>query len=1388
MVLGLCGVGIYPLHRVQMGRNASSLLDRARTAEAGGNLVRAEESLGQYLGLKRDDSAAWTWYARLTDEQTKNPRGRERVFLINEEALWKNPDDGKLERRCAELAIELERHNDARRHLIHLNDAIQADPKKAAEAAELEDLLGQCDQPESKFDEAERHYRKSIALDRTRVVTFDRLARLLRQDMKNPEAADRAIEEMLKANPKSALAHVRKWRYCREFGPAADGNDIALALKLGPDEAEVLIAAAELARQSKDLVGARKHIEHGLDRHPESAGFYQMAADLDLAENHPDRAEAVLRRGVGSVPLNVPLKMLLAETLISENKLDGDEGAISWIERLRRLGLADGYAQYLDGRVSMANQRWDGAIKSLESARALFGADATITPRINLMLADCYGRVGAQEHRLDALRQLVESDRAPDSARVELARSLARSDKLDQSIAILLPIVERKPELRLDLVRLLIQKTSRQPRDQRNWQEAEHALVQAEKALPREIEKLVILRVDLLLTQDRLANALSVLSSAQAKDPRNLQYRLALARLTQRKGESTAALQILEQAEKDLGPSLDLQLARLDYWGLEAGDAAKAAVAKLAETRGQIPDANRPEFLDRLALVEMLRGEPTLARQCWRELVALQPGNLRVLLALFNLSMEAADHADALGLVSTMRQAEGEQGTFWRFAHATLLIDQARRGENKARKASADDLGVLRRLASELAERRPDWWGAPLLQAEIAELEGRDDDVVAAYQRAIDLGNSQPAIVRRLIGVLSDQKRFDDIDWLVKNLRDRGIAAEDLAIATAFNAIRIKDYERGLVLARHVIPASSTRYGDHLALGRILMTSGKVEEAGKEFRRALDLAPSVPQTWQSWVEYLACTNQTKAARQAAAAAEQALPARISALMLARCYWAAGEVNKAEALFLAVIKSRPHDAATLRLAANFYLDQNRLDKAGPLLAELLKPETAASRADVAWAKRAEGMLGLASGVTPELIEQALKLVEQDLKSDPNDLDAQRMRAVLLSMRYSRRKESIRALESMDRAYSLAPRERFLLATLYSAERDWPKCWAEMRKILGAGSRQPRHLVFYVNLLTRLGELDEAEKWLRALKPLVPADQTGVVLDLEANLLKARKQDREIAVLIRSHVQQNPDQMRVGAVLFDRFGLLKEAEQAYRADMARNPNETARVLALIDFLARQDRPQEALDLCEKAMSKWSPEPVTLASLAIYKARSATEPQHRKVENWVREAVHQKPDDVVVNTKLAILRTLQGNYTEAEAIYRRLLEANRDNVEALNNLAWQLALRDKNSEEALKLVDRAIDIAGPNPTLLDTRAVVLMQLSQGDKAREVLQEAVSSDPDKPIYYFHLARALKMTSSPSEALEALERSKVLGQTEESLDPLERGAYRKLCQEIALR
>ena len=75
-----------------------------------------------------------------------------------------------------------------------------------------------------------------------------------------------------------------------------------------------------------------------------------------------------------------------------------------------------------------------------------------------------------------------------------------------------------------------------------------------------------------------------------------------------------------------------------------------------------------------------------------------------------------------------------------------------------------------------------------------------------------------------------------------------------------------------------------------------------------------------------------------------------------------------------------IKDRPHDAATLRQVANFFLDQNRPNQAAPLVAQLLKPETRASAADVAWANRSMMMLQASPAMVsrPEKAEQALKL--------------------------------------------------------------------------------------------------------------------------------------------------------------------------------------------------------------------------------------------------------------------------------------------------------------------------------------------------------------------------------------------------------------------------
>jgi len=129
--------------------------------------------------------------------------------------------------------------------------------------------------------------------------------------------------------------------------------------------------------------------------------FYRLSAAIELSENHPDRAETILRKGVAAIPGNVELKIALVESLITQEKVAGEDGANTWIENLRPLGLVDGCTQYLEARVAMVQQKWPQAISRFNSAQALLAADPVVVSRINLMLAECYRHVpGSGEQRI----------------------------------------------------------------------------------------------------------------------------------------------------------------------------------------------------------------------------------------------------------------------------------------------------------------------------------------------------------------------------------------------------------------------------------------------------------------------------------------------------------------------------------------------------------------------------------------------------------------------------------------------------------------------------------------------------------------------------------------------------------------------------------------------------------------------------------------------------------------------------------------------------------------------------------------------------------------------------------------------------------------------------
>ena len=926
-VLGAVGASFYLLHHVQLRRHASALLDRARTAEAAGNLSRAEESLTRFLEIHPADGPAWALYARVLDEETSNIRGRERVFLTYGQALRFNSEDRKLMRRTTELAIELERHDDALRYLKQLLTMIEDDPKAAPETAELEHLLGQCQQAKSNFDEAERLYRQSIEHDPTRTVTFDRLARLLRQDLRKPDIADREIEAMLAANPGSASAHVIRYRYRREFGPAADKNDIARALQLDSDDAEVLIAAATLAQESNDLAGARKYAKRGLERHSANPMFYRLSAAIELSENHPDRAETILRKGVAAIPGNVELKIALVESLISQGKVDGEDGANAWIENLRTLGLVDGCSQYLEARVAMVQQKWPQAISRFESALALLAADPVVVSRINLILAECYQQVpGRGEQRIAALQRAASGETNVPLVRTRLAQAMENEGRLDEAIRLHTEIIATRPESRLDLLRLLIRKTRQQPPSRRSWEPIEQRLEEAEKALPQAPVELTLLRADLLAAEGRREKARQFLEDAIRRDPQRISYRVALARLLLNQAQdppsaARAALKVLDQAERDLGRSSALSATRIQALARMGTTEARQAIHKIAEELPSVPGQDQPMLIKDLATALLALGDRERSVQLMSQLASRQPEDLPTQMSMFDLATVVGDHSEVAKVVERLRKIEGENGTNWRYADGLYYLELARAGDKQAMEHA------LTRTV-ELEQQRRDWWGTALLRAQVAEQQNKLDEAAANYFRVIELANETPFVARRLVSLLTRMEQYDRIDRVLQMLKDRGQDVSELTLISALIAIRRNDPERGLAQAREVLDENSTNLSDLLLLGRMYVLARKLGDADRPLKRALELAPGSSDAWLSYIQLLALTNRKDQAAKLIVEAGKRLSAELGPVVQARAYELLGDQTAASKSYQIALDRQPDSPGVLCPAAEFFGELTR----------------------------------------------------------------------------------------------------------------------------------------------------------------------------------------------------------------------------------------------------------------------------------------------------------------------------------------------------------------------------------------------------------------------------------------------------------------------------
>ena len=144
-------------------------------------------------------------------------------------------------------------------------------------------------------------------------------------------------------------------------------------------------------------------------------------------------------------------------------------------------------------------------------------------------------------------------------------------------------------------------------------------------------------------------------------------------------------------------------------------------------------------------------------------------------------------------------------------------------------------------------------------------------------------------------------------------------------------------------------------------------------------------------------------------------------------------------------------------------------------------------------------------------------------------------------------------------------------------------------------------------------------------------------------------------------------------------------------------------------------------------------------------------------------MKKALETHKDQPALLANVASIRVLQDRPSEAIELYRQILKQQPNNVEVLNNLATMLAEQPEpeNRKEALECIERAIELAGPQPGLLDTKGMALFYDGKPDQALGALQAAAQAPNPDPRYCFHLAVACGRLGQLDKARAALQQAR---------------------------
>ncbi len=1199
------------------------------------------------------------------------------------------------------------------------------------------------------------------------------------------------------------------------------------ALELSPDDMDALGLASRSAMALGDMEKARKYAEQNMDLHKDSPTVYINLAEILMLSKEQDKNKAIeiLDRGLKETNSDARILWFKANYLVDDRNLDA---AKEIIQKLESKQFQKPLIEYLQGRISFAQKDWADAARRFESVRPFLSAYPRYLLQADVSLGYSYGQLHNVDQQIAAYQRVLSVNPFYAPARQGLTDAYLAAGRVDDAVgeyATLIRMNRIPPSGLISFASVLIRQNLQQDSKDQKWEQVQKVLDEAEKANP-DSSQITLLRTEVLHAQNRDEDAEKLLQNAHQKNPKELLFWNAMVTIAALQKKWDQAEKVLADYQQQMGDSADLRLARSEYLLTRYTDKVGEHLKQLNEKLDAFSDADKIRLWNGLLTIARRSGDNQLIKYYVDLLAQKDVNNLEV---HFLRLEQAANNQDLAALEDALKdvvKVEGEGQPLGLFGHARLLVLKAKDGNAALLDEAIQDLLQAREL-------RSTWSRIPLFLGTIYDQQHKLDQALKNYMLAINMGEHNPGVVRRSVQLLFQNKRYTEADKLLHQLdRLQTPFTPELTKLWVQLLIQQGEFDLAVSKARQAVSEKSNDYNEHLWLGQILGIAARraqsqnrskdfqdlSAEAEKSLRRAVDLKSDVAETWVALVEFLSSVDKSSEAEELINKASGKIPADQAALALAQCYEAVEKNDQALEQYKLALAAKPDDQIVVRNVADFYQRIGKTVEAEALYNRILQGKVKADAGNISWARRQLAQIIAAKGGLVNM-EAARKLIEENLTMAANSADDLRIKARFYAVdpRSSMKEEAIATLQKMMEGQQATPEDRYNLAILYlSTEKQlnpsasagsksdttdknssaWINASTILRNLIASQNSEPRYLALYAKALLDHGEVSGAELYLNKLvKDFSNAAATVV---LQAEFLTRRNQYEEALDLIKSFVDlknaipadrskrirmmaetieqlaeklKSPDQKTIA----ERY--IRTAEMFYRQYVDEHPSQS---LDLVMFFSRQGQPDEALNILEQTWQ--NSEPIVIAQVCMNLSQNGKAPKEimDRVEKVLADARVKFEDHPAILLSLGDLRVLQDRYTEAETFYRNILEKNPGHSLTLNNLAVLLSIQGKKLDEALTLINKAIEISGPLPSMMDTRACVYIAQGNAEKALADMDEAVAAGTT-PVRLFHQAQALSLANQKYAASSTMQRALDAGLKKESLQTPEKPAFEKL-------